>query len=212
MWFFRRKQAQRRQDGLTAETAFKMPAIGSASAISIEYKTLGKLFGREGDDWRIHDRIRSQTNTGQQLEKFIVGTRDGRKVIYFDITDVLKSADPEPVQEIVDAVMHRQRNRRITITLPRGAFFILYKIMDDVADQLAGKEFDTEEVVSALLATMQENDIETSEQFDVTLSVADWLHIGSMTGLVKVPTVPGQEFLSDLRDYVHRALKQAGSG
>lgn len=212
MWFFRKRKAEPQQDGRSAETAFRLPPVGSGSAISIEYKTLGKLFGREGSDWRIHDRIRSQTESGRQIEKFILGTRDGRQVIYFDITDVLGTPDSEQVEEVIDGMLRRQKARLITVTLPKGPFFILYKIIDEVGDKFASEDFDAEEVMMALLTTMQGTDIDTADQYDVTLSVADWLHIGSITGLVNVPTVAGQEFVNDLRSYVQRALKEAGSG
>ena len=212
MGFFKRKRQDPRQDGLTAETALRMPAIGSASAISIEYKTLGKLFGREGTDWRIHDRIRSKTNSGRQIEKFICETRDGRKVIYFDITDVLKSADPEPVQDIVDAVMRRQRARPLTITLQAGAFLMLYKIIEEVGDQFASKQFDPKDIRGSISQTLAEHDITTAEQLPMTLSIADWVNVLSITRLASVQNLPAEELLNDLRGQLEGALKQVGPG
>lgn len=210
MWFFKRKHTETHQDGLSAETAFKMPEIGSASAISIEYKTLAKLFGREGSDWRIHDRIRSKTATGRQIEKFILGTREGRKVVYFDITDVLKSTDPEPVQEIVDAVLKRQQSRMLTIELPNNTFLMLYKIMDDVGNEVTTEKFDAEHINSKIMQTVASHDINTSEKLPLTLSVADWVSILSVTRIINVQSLQAEELVNDLRAYIEGSIKKAG--
>jgi len=189
-----------------------LPSVGSGSAISIEYKTLGKLYGREGQDWRIHDRIRVQTSTGRQIEKFIVGTRDGRRVVYFDITDVLGSTDAEPVQEILDALMRRQKGRPLTITLAKGAFLMLFKVMEDVGAQFTSKDFDAESVSDRMIQTLASHDVNVAEQFPITLSVAEWVNVLSITGLIEVPSLGGQEFITDLRSSIEGALKQVGPG
>jgi len=212
MWFFKKKRTETRQDGLTTETSFKLPAIGSASAISIEYKTLGKLFGREGSDWRIHDRIRSITDTGRQIEKFILETREGRKVIHFDISDVLKSTDSEPVQEIVDVVLRRQQARMLTIELPNNTFLMLYKIMDDVGNEVSNASFDAEQINDKIIQTVASHDINTSEQLPLTLSVADWIKVLSLTRMIKVQSLQSEELVNDLRAYIEGSIKKIGSG
>lgn len=212
MWPFSKKRTETHQDGLTVETAFKLPKIGSASAISIEYKTLGKVFGREGSDWRIHDRIRSETSSGRQIEKFILGTRDGRKVIYFDITEVLKSVDSEPVQEIVDIVLRRQQSRMLTITLPSSVFLMLYKIMDDVGDEVTTVKFDASHISDQIMQTASSHNIKTSEELPLTLSVADWVNVLSVTRMIKVQSLQAEELVNDLRAYIEGSIKEIGPG
>lgn len=212
MSFFTRKREVSRQDGLTPDTAFKLPSIGSGSAISIEYKTLGKLFGREGSDFKIHDRIRSREDSGRHIEKFILGTRDGRKVIHFDITDVLQSPDPEPVQEVIEAVMSRQRDRLLLINLPTGVFLMLYKIMEDVGSDVTTAKFDPANIINYIMATASTHDIEKCDQLPLTLSVADWVHVLSVTRMIEVQSIQAQEFVNDLRAYIEGALKKAGPG
>lgn len=189
-----------------------MPPIGSASAISVEYKTLGKLFGREGSDWRIHDRIRSKTDTGREIEKFIVATRDGRRVVHFDITDVLASPDPQQVQEIVDGVMRRQTERFTTVVLSEGAFLMLFKIIEEIGAQLKIKHFDAEAVSQRMIHTVASHELGTGEDIPLTLSVAEWVNVMSIARTVEAPNLRGQELTNDLISYIEGSLKGIGPG
>jgi hypothetical protein len=124
----------------------------------------------------------------------------------------LQSPDPEPVQEIVDAAMRRQKARALTITLPKSAFVMLYKVMEDVGHRFESKDFNPTDVCDSILLTLAKHDINATEEFPVTLSVADWVNVMSITRMVHVQNLSGEEFLYDLRAYIEGALKQVGPG
>lgn len=209
---FKKRTREPIQDGKSEGTAFRLPGCGSALAIAMEYEIMAKLFGREGTDWRVQDRIRWSNGAGREFEKFICETRTGREVVHFDITEVLASEDPEPVQAVIDAAMERQGSRSLTITLPKGPFVVLCHVLDQVGGELTTDQFNAEDVLLQIAETTAEHPIATSQEFPVTLSVADWLHVGSITGMIRIPNEMAQEHLNDLGAYVRGALKEAGPG
>ncbi len=205
MRFFRRKKAEPKRDGRSLETAFKLPAQGSGSAVPLEYAVLEKLFGNKGSDWRVHDR----TGSGQHIEKFILETRQGRREVFFDITEVLGTKDTVGVQDVLNGIMRRQAARPLTIRLPKGPFLILYKTLDDLGPQLSTPDFDTAAMLRVVIeAAGRQN---ASEDFVITLSVAEWIHILSITNVLEV-TLLQEELMNDLRAYINGALKLAGPG
>ena len=176
----------------------------------LEYEALAKLHGREGQDWRVRDRIRSQTSSGRQIEQFILETSGGRKVVYFDITDVLRTEDSAEVREVVDRTMRRQQQRALTIQLPEGPFVMLYKTMDDVGAQVASADFDAAAVLDKVLDASADRSLDGS--VSVTLSVAEWIRILGVTNVLELPNLQTEELVNDLRAYIEGALKRAGAG
>lgn len=150
MRLFRRKSPKPRQDGQTAETAFRLPPIGSPN--------------------------------------------------------------PEPVQEIVDAVMRRQSDRFVTIKMAEGHFLMLFKIIEDVGGQLIGKHFDAETVSQKIIETLASRKLGSGEDIPLTLSVAEWVNVMSLARLIEVPSLRGQEFTNDLVSYIQGSLKGIGPG
>lgn len=56
------------------------------------------------------------------------------------------------------------------------------------------------------------HDINTSEQLPLTLSVADWIKVLSLTRMIKVQSLQSEELVNDLRAYIEGSIKKIGSG
>ena len=104
------------------------------------------------------------------------------------------------------------KGRLLKITLPKTAYLMLFKVMDEVGQELQSEHFDPDAVNNQLTAAAYGSNLETIIEIEVTLSIADWAQIYSLCGMVDVPSLRGQEFINDLRGYVEGALKRAGSG
>ena len=89
---------------------------------------------------------------------------------------------------------------------------MLFKVMEDVGAQFTSKDFDAESVSDRMIQTLASHDVNVAEQFPITLSVAEWVNVLSITGLIEVPSLGGQEFITDLRSSIEGALKQVGPG
>jgi hypothetical protein len=210
MPFFRKSQPPQ-QDGQSEETAFRFPRCGSGQAIAMEYQIMEKLFGREGSDWRVLDRLRWSAMSGREFEKFILETRRGRQIVHFDITEVLDEDDPAPVQAVLDAAMDRAKKRTVTITLPKPHFAVLFQTLDQVGAQLSNEQFNSDDVLIELVRTAEDlGGLAAVDEVPVRLSIADWLHIGSIISSVGTQNLAAQEILNDLRAYIQGALKAAG--
>lgn len=210
MWFFPKRKKIPPRDGLSEKTAFRFPAIGSPAAISIEFETLAKMFGKQDADWRVHDRLRSVTSEGRQIEKFVVETREGRRVVHFDITDVLSSDASQQAAGTLTGIMESLSNRRVLICLPESAFLMLYKIVEEVGAEIPRPYFDLKSVSEQLLSSAHGNGLDTQELFEVELTIPEWVHILSLTRMITPPSLSVEELTNDLRAYIEGALKRAG--
>lgn len=217
------------RDGCTPETAFVINAAGSAEGITIEYRVLEAMFGKENVDWKKHERRVMRTAQGRTIEKFLVGFKGKRHEVYFDISS-WHSLPPNPATEqIMGGVMERQKHRRLTIELPRPPLLALFQLISSITDeQLPTAQLDrdriTEEIMSACALSglaQDENWAGNPQRVPIEFRVYDWVRIYAFIRTLSdtsksLPqesrSLLHEEMMEDLKAYIDGGVKSIGPG
>ena len=193
-------------------TAFVLPGVDIGSAMAMKYEKLARSFGVRDLDWQILDRFTTNGDDGEEIETFVIGTKDSQELVHFDVAAVLKSPDAQSANAAVAAAREGQADGDLTIPLPQNSYLALWKIVDGVGDRFATNDFRFDPVRRIVLQAMVAHDLRSGRPMEVTLPAADWAGLRAIAGSVETTDLRLQELADELIALLDASLLRAGPG
>ena len=206
---FRRRPLE--QDGRSAETAILMPRVDAGEAAAIRYRVLERLFGTRDLDWQIFKRSRSAGPRGRAIERFDIGTRQGNDIVFFDVSDVVESAEIGEAKAALSQAADGASEADLSIVLPPPLYLTLWKIIEEMADPFASDGFAYDFIRVTVLQAMAAHDLRSGAPLEVMLRVADWKALQLIAGLVDSADPDARERIAALGGAIGASLSQAGA-
>lgn len=206
---FRRKPLE--QDGRTAATAILLPAVDGGAAAAIRYEVLARLFGVRDLDWQILERSWLKGPGGRALERYDIGNRQGRDVVFFDVSDVADEAAIREARRALAKAVEARDQADLTIALPRDLYLTLWKIIEEAADRFASDAFAYDFARVSVLQAMAAHDMRSEAQMPVTLRVMDWAGLRFIAGTIETSDADAQRMIERLASCLDERLSRAGS-
>ena len=205
---FKRKPLE--QDGRTAATAILLPAVDGAAAVAIRYEVLARLFGVRDLDWQVLQRSWLKGPGGRALERYDIGTRQGRDVVFFDVGDVAEDAGILAARAALSRAVATRNEADLTIELPKDQYLTLWKMIEEVADRFASDDFAYDFARVSVLQAMAAHDLRSEAPLPVTLRVMDWAGLRFIAGTIESAEAQAQQRIEGLVHCLDEGLSRAG--